>query len=391
MKVAENAAVLLVGEPSLDLINEARVLAYRSRWVVLSLNSHVSGWRSALPEAEIIELADWSSLEIGIYSINKGNITHISFLGISQPDVSVDLVLLLFRSLLTVRQRLQIVSIHNVPPSAATLLMSLEAVLGEEFEFRAIDQVGRSFVTPTDAVLVGGAHISFASFILKRITPLLIPEMRTPELDYFNPMQFVKPKADGDLGTVLHLGAYLGAEVPRYFNWGFQRVILVEPDIRCVASLVHDYGADPRVTIIPKAVAKAAGTIDFTLNMNPQLNSVFEIDHEETSAWTKGNPEIVAVPCAPLHQLIDEVGVRTEEISFVNMDIQGSELIAIESGPDIFRSVDLVQTEMSFFSVYRGMPLFEDICKAMGDKGFSLIDIWSNYEWTWGDGVFRRL
>jgi 16S rRNA A1518/A1519 N6-dimethyltransferase RsmA/KsgA/DIM1 with predicted DNA glycosylase/AP lyase activity len=55
-------------------------------------------------------------------------------------------------------------------------------------------------------------------------------------------------------GTVLDLGAGCGETVFFFLNHGASRVIAVEPDPTAIKHLAHNYGRDPRVTIIPEPV-----------------------------------------------------------------------------------------------------------------------------------------
>ena len=57
---------------------------------------------------------------------------------------------------------------------------------------------------------------------------------------------------------------------------------------------------------------------------------------------------------------LDEIS-EIDRADFINIDIQGSELIALENGVNVLNTAVLVQVEVEFVEMYKGQPLFSDV------------------------------
>ena len=66
---------------------------------------------------------------------------------------------------------------------------------------------------------------------------------------------------------------------------------------------------------------------------------------------------------------LDEIS-EIDRADFINIDIQGSELIALENGVNVLKTAVLVQVEVEFVEMYKGQPLFSDVDSFMRSQGF---------------------
>lgn len=149
-----------------------------------------------------------------------------------------------------------------------------------------------------------------------------------------------------------------------------------------------------RVELTEKAVSNVNGKIKF-----------YSIDTELTkTTWEDGNPGASSIFQAsgkyPLETYVQkEIEVDSvrldsflkkrnlKEIDILWMDIQGAELLALESLGTEIENVKLIHTEINFIEIYSGQPLFKDVYKILHDNGFHLIGFtfFCNY---FGDAVF---
>ena len=66
---------------------------------------------------------------------------------------------------------------------------------------------------------------------------------------------------------------------------------------------------------------------------------------------------------------LDEIS-EIDRADFIKIDIQGSELIALENGVNVLKTAVLVQVEVEFVEMYKGQPLFSDVDSFMRSQGF---------------------
>ena len=66
---------------------------------------------------------------------------------------------------------------------------------------------------------------------------------------------------------------------------------------------------------------------------------------------------------------LDEIS-EIDRADFIKIDIQGSELIALENAVNVLKTAVLVQVEVEFVEMYKGQPLFSDVDSFMRSQGF---------------------
>jgi hypothetical protein len=69
------------------------------------------------------------------------------------------------------------------------------------------------------------------------------------------------------------------------------------------------------------------------------------------------------------------------------MDIQGAELMALRGLDQDLGRVKMIHTEVEFFEIYRGAPLFREIRRYLNQNGFLLVGF-TNFGSFSGDAVF---
>lgn len=76
---------------------------------------------------------------------------------------------------------------------------------------------------------------------------------------------------------------------------------------------------------------------------------------------------------------IDSLNINN--IDFVKIDAQGSELKILEGGEYTFKETLGFEIEVSFLEIYKNQPLFPDICKNMDNKNFKFINFSEMISW----------
>jgi len=64
--------------------------------------------------------------------------------------------------------------------------------------------------------------------------------------------------------------------------------------------------------------------------------------------------------------------------SYLKIDVQGAELDVLRNGIESLKSVLILEAEVEFLPIYKGQPLFPDICTFLANQGFvfhKLIDV----------------
>jgi FkbM family methyltransferase len=135
----------------------------------------------------------------------------------------------------------------------------------------------------------------------------------------------------------------------------------------------------PNITLIDKAVNNYDGTCVF-----------YPIDQEKTiTSWKDGNPGAsslfkangkyqietyiqnrVETPCTRLDTIMNKYNI--ENVDIIWMDLQGAELLALESFGDKIKNVKYIHTEVSYKPMYEGQVLFNELNDFLYKSGFKL-------------------
>lgn len=170
-------------------------------------------------------------------------------------------------------------------------------------------------------------HARFTRFLRLDIVAVLIKRRLIDP--YFPDSQHRKAKVfysqfagAGDLA--FDVGAYFGSRTQVFLELG-ARVVVVEPERRCLRFLKIAYGKNANVIIIPKAISDHNGQAKLMIcENNPVASSVSEKWITE-GRFRGGYRNFEIVPTTTLDDLIADYGLP----SFCKIDIEGHELAAL--------------------------------------------------------------
>lgn len=202
---------------------------------------------------------------------------------------------------------------------------------------------------------------------------------------------------------VIHAGAHLAEEAAAYAEVGVEEVWWIEgnPELQDdLEGAVHEaFAAHPRVKhhIVMALLGERDGD-ELTLHASYPYTGSSSI--LAPAAHLRVSPDVkfrrgATVATRTLDSLAAQTGMRG---NFLNMDLQGAELIALRGGEEILRSVDYVYTEINEDELYRGCVLLPDLVQHLGERGFAMVELQPAGDpkrgmrnWVgWGDAIFVR-
>jgi FkbM family methyltransferase len=106
----------------------------------------------------------------------------------------------------------------------------------------------------------------------------------------------------------------------------------------------------------------------------PMTSSLYEPHHETIDVfWNLGELMCVEKRVDVETKRLDDLLALTGAVDFIKLDIQGSELMALENAKRALDSVGVVQCEVEFIELYQDQPLFADVDKFLRSQGFSFL------------------
>lgn len=149
-----------------------------------------------------------------------------------------------------------------------------------------------------------------------------------------------------------------------------------DPDLAAKAREHARASGDSGWRIRECALGRSAGRAQFNRMQQTAYNS-FRTPLA-SAAETEPENRIVAqfeVEVCRLDEMIAELGDLAH--CFVKIDTQGFDLEVLAGGTEALRRVPLLQTEVSFRSIYDGTPDWMSSIKAFQDQGFCFADIFN--------------
>ena len=204
---------------------------------------------------------------------------------------------------------------------------------------------------------------------------------------------------DLDVRGVLHLGAHLGEEAEVYWQDGVSRVYWVEANPELMIPLKYHVRGFPGQSAYEGLLADEPGK-EMTFHVSScSTTPEGSIDHQASSLFELGQhvefaPDVsfgrdLTLVSTTVDELVAEHGM---DFNFMNLDLQGAELLALRGATTALEACDAVYTEVNRAEVYLGCAQIEEVDALLVDAGFEQVRcVWEHNAQTWGDAFYRRM
>jgi FkbM family methyltransferase len=185
---------------------------------------------------------------------------------------------------------------------------------------------------------------------------------------------------------ILHVGAHHCEELPKYEQYLPRNAIVwIDALPEKVGWCRANY---PNLQIIEAAVSDSESKVTFHRANNGESSSFLEF-----GSHLKHHPHIYYVDSFEtttrrIDDLLDS-NYPNFKFNFINLDIQGVELLALKGMEKRLASVDYIYTEVNCEEVYKGCTNINDLNDYLTERGFKLVDS-AITEYGWGDAIFVR-
>jgi len=200
---------------------------------------------------------------------------------------------------------------------------------------------------------------------------------------------------------IVHVGAHHGEEVEQYVRLGFDKIVLIEANPEAYEALITKFGADERIRIFNYAICDRVETVNFHLHASrsgsAEPASILRMKRFSEIVPTLYTRKTIQIPAITLDALLDRHALRPADYNYLNIDIQGAEILALKGATTVLASMDVVVCEVNLVELYEGGPTEEEIVALLQDHGFAkkhavyhtLYDEHSTFP-AWGECLFVR-
>ena len=199
------------------------------------------------------------------------------------------------------------------------------------------------------------------------------------------PGHFLKSVLSSPILSVLHVGAHKGEELLDYEALGVTHVTWVEAQEKLVHELRENLPTGKH-TVLQGAIWDVSGVkMQLQVTSNSMSSSLLELGTHTQKYPEISVSEIVRVNTIRLDDLLDP----SDSFDFVNLDIQGAELRALQSMGTLLQHSKYVYCEVNREELYKGASLWPELRGFLTSNGFELVMVSWRKE-GWGDALFSR-
>jgi len=197
------------------------------------------------------------------------------------------------------------------------------------------------------------------------------------------------------INGVIHLGGCQGEELFSYYRNKIKNVILIEANPELIKMLKIKkffYNNFLNMNIDVEnfaAMDEDDKTLKLNVTNNLQSSSVLDLyKHAEL------HPEVKVVKKLEVKSLtinsLFKNSYNIENYNFLNLDIQGAELLALKGSSKILNNITAIYTEINYDEIYKDCALIEDLDKYLNEYNFKRVMTVTPESDYWGDALYIK-
>jgi FkbM family methyltransferase len=192
------------------------------------------------------------------------------------------------------------------------------------------------------------------------------------------------------ISGVLHLGAHQAEEAPDYRDAGASRVIWIEGNPELMPVLNEELKKFPGQVAYNVLVSdKNDEVVEFKVANNFQSSSILELGTHKQHHPGVSIHHVLKLKTHRLDHYFEKERVDLAGCNFLNIDLQGAELLALRGLGNKLDGFDFIYTEINVGEVYVGCATLYQLDKFLAEKGFHRVELRLT-KWQWGDAFYVR-
>jgi FkbM family methyltransferase len=205
----------------------------------------------------------------------------------------------------------------------------------------------------------------------------------------FIPLKYLKEKYNLNLENILHVGAHEAQELDDYILCGAKKIHWVEANTELSAKLANRL--DQSIHKVTNAVVSNEDNkeIIFKIANNTQSSSILDLgEHSNLFPGIYYTHEEKRLTKTLNSILIEDKFL--DKINFLNIDIQGAELLALQGLSNHLDFIESIYIEINDSQVYKNCSQTNEIDAFLNKFNFERTEkyLYSNH--PWGDAFYRK-
>ena len=189
---------------------------------------------------------------------------------------------------------------------------------------------------------------------------------------------------------IIHIGAHLMEERSDYLSFGLNNTIWIEANPVVFSKIEFINNQESNEMAFNYAISDVDDSV-VTLNVtnNGQSSSILELDKHKIHHPSIYVSELIDVCTKRMDTLLSENNVDLNNYDFLNIDIQGAELMALKGFGDLLNDINFIYIEVNTNSLYKECPLINEIDDYLLKYNFKRVET-SMTDFEWGDALYIK-
>jgi FkbM family methyltransferase len=189
---------------------------------------------------------------------------------------------------------------------------------------------------------------------------------------------------------VIHIGAHLMEERNDYIINSLYNTIWIEANTNIYNQIKIVESQPTNELVFNFAISDVDNKIyEFNITNNGQSSSILELDKHLIHHPTIYVSETMKVESKRMDTLIKENNIYINNYDFLNIDIQGAELLALKGFGDLLYNIKYIYTEINKNYLYKDCALVDEIDEYLIKYGFTRVETVMT-ECEWGDALYIK-
>ena len=194
--------------------------------------------------------------------------------------------------------------------------------------------------------------------------------------------KYGKPKG------IIHIGAHLMEEREDYISQGLINTIWIEANPKVYKNIDFINDGPYSEMVFNYAISDEDNKLyEFNITNNGQSSSILKLDKHKIHHPQIHVSEIINVNSKRMDTLLSENNINIDNYNFLNIDIQGAELLALKGFGDLLNNIKYIYTEINTNTLYKDCALVSEIDEYLSKYGFKRTET-SMTEFEWGDALY---
>ena len=194
---------------------------------------------------------------------------------------------------------------------------------------------------------------------------------------------------------IIHVGAWEGEELETYYQMGISKVLYIEANPKVYVRLIDNIRKKSfdniEVISFCCAISDKTGMCKFHVTSADQSSSILPLKIHRKIYPSVKEEICIDVLCYTLDTLLLYLNLDFNDFNFINIDIQGAELLAFQGATKLLTdSVVAINTEINIQELYEGCALEPELTKFLQGFGFNKKEETKPFHPSWGDAFYVK-